>query len=149
MFNQHQFATFFMFIPHQDDGGNDKSDFDCTNDKYGCWTPSHAVVDHTFTAHSMKTSHDYAFLSVPNVGSHAGPGGVNASLEKAVPAMGVSFERPTFGRSSYSLGYTIESDTTEKPSDLRYCKRTLTVENERGGIMLNGCGIGPGSSGGP
>ena len=33
-----------MFIPHQDDGGSDRSDFNCDNDsEWGCWIPAFAV----------------------------------------------------------------------------------------------------------
>jgi len=37
-------ATNYMFIPNQDDGGSDPADRDCNNDPHGCWFPNHALV---------------------------------------------------------------------------------------------------------
>ena len=142
-----------MFIPHQDDGGLEMSDYDCNNDKYGCWIPSHAVVDHNWSSKTWTDNipHDYAFLVVPNVGSHKGPSGVNDSLEVAVPALEVSWDRPRFGELSYAFGYPLSYDSPTRPSDFRYCKRTLTKRSDMDGnmLVLKGCGLREGASGGP
>lgn len=39
-----QFADFYVFIPEQDDGGSDGTDFDCSNDPFGCWIMQNAVI---------------------------------------------------------------------------------------------------------
>eukprot|EP00578_Thalassiosira_sp_NH16_P013810 CAMPEP_0181120444 /NCGR_PEP_ID=MMETSP1071-20121207/24162_1 /TAXON_ID=35127 /ORGANISM="Thalassiosira sp., Strain NH16" /LENGTH=544 /DNA_ID=CAMNT_0023205105 /DNA_START=4 /DNA_END=1638 /DNA_ORIENTATION=- len=147
------FATNFMFIPHQDDRGFDESDYNCNNDKYGCWIPSHAVVDRLWSSKTWDDNifHDYAFLVVPNVGSHRGPSGVNDSLESAVPALEVGWDRPRFGELSYAFGYPVKHDTASRPSDFRYCRKTLAERADRDGSMLvlNGCGLSQGTSGGP
>eukprot|EP00578_Thalassiosira_sp_NH16_P026204 CAMPEP_0181098726 /NCGR_PEP_ID=MMETSP1071-20121207/12282_1 /TAXON_ID=35127 /ORGANISM="Thalassiosira sp., Strain NH16" /LENGTH=627 /DNA_ID=CAMNT_0023181345 /DNA_START=72 /DNA_END=1952 /DNA_ORIENTATION=+ len=148
-----RFAKNFMFIPHQDDRGRDVSDRNCNNDKYGCWTPSHAVVDRLWSSKTWQDNipQDYAILVVPNVGSHRGPSGVNDSLEVAVPALEVSWERPRIGQLSYALGYPGDMDVVTNPSDFRYCRQILTERKEKewGGLMLEGCGLTAGASGGP
>ena len=40
-----QFADFYLFIPEQDDGGDDASDFVCENDPFGCWIMQNAVIE--------------------------------------------------------------------------------------------------------
>ena len=64
-----------MFIPHQDDGGSDRSDLNCYNDNvYGCWTPQFAVVDSNWANKEWSDNipWDYAFLAVNDVASHEG-----------------------------------------------------------------------------
>jgi hypothetical protein len=58
-------ATNVMFIPKQDDGGLDGSNFDCSDDNYGCWlvpllerTPSSM----TFTDTIFEAHHHTSFL---------------------------------------------------------------------------------------
>lgn len=135
-----------MFIPNQDDGGSDTSDLNCYNDRFGCWTPSFAVVDDDWASRSWSSNipYDYAFLVVDDVGNHRGPSGVSDVLDEAVPAMDVSFRRPKYGRSAYGLGYSGNRDP-----DFRYCVQDLDHYPSRGGYILNGCGLTGGSSGGP
>ena len=143
--------TNVMFVPHQDDGGSDVSDFNCDNDTYGCWTPSHAIVDDEWASKlwHLNIPADYGFLVVPNVGSHQGPSHVNDGLEKAVPTLDVSFDRPAYGEFSYGFGYPATEDTVGNPADFRYCRRPLTERSQQGGMMLDGCGLTAGASGGP
>lgn len=140
-----------MFIPNQDDNGSDVSDWNCNNDPYGCWTPSHAVVDRNWAKKVWPNNipADYAFLVVSNVGSHQGPTHVNDALERAVPAFDISFRKPDLGRLTYGLGYPGKQDTDYNPADFRYCRQSLDDEPDRSGYMLDDCGLTAGASGGP
>ena len=145
-----QFADNFMFIPHQDDGGSDKSDLNCNNDKvYGCWTPKFAVVDKGWASRSWSANipWDYAFLTVSDVGSHkGGPNpATDLALDDTVPAFDITFKPPNVGSDATALGYSGAKDP-----DFRYCTQRLTrADASRGGYMLDGCGLTGGSSGGP
>ena len=127
------------------------TDFDCNNDEYGCWTPTHAIVDSGWSGREWPDNQpsDYAYLVVPNVGSHQGPAGVNDGLEKAVPTLDVTFEKPVYGEYATALGYPANLDTEDQPSDFRYCRQSLREEAGKGGYVLNGCGLKGGASGGP
>ena len=111
-FRHPQFATDFMFIPNQDDGGSDGSDTNCSNDDvFGCWTPSFAVVDNGWLANSPFPGNipdDYAYLVVDDVDSHqGGPPGIPEALDQAVPAMDIAWSAPVLGSPSYALGYVL------------------------------------------
>ena len=147
-----QFATKFMFIPQQDDEGSDGSDRDCTNDKYGCWTPQFAVVDNGWASRSWPDNipSDYAYLVVSDVGSHYGGTDVSVNdedaLDKAVPALDITFRPPITGIQATALGYSGSEDP-----NFMYCTRNLSRETrlDRDGYKLNGCELSAGASGGP
>lgn len=138
-----------MFIPHQDDGGSDRSDLNCYNDNvYGCWTPQFAVVDSNWANKEWSDNipWDYAFLAVNDVASHEG-GPNQASdlaLDLTVPALDISFDQPVVGSLVTALGYSGNQDP-----DFRHCVQHMTREDKRGGYMLDKCALTGGSSGGP
>lgn len=147
-----QFATNFLFIPQQDDEGSDESDRDCDNDKYGCWTPQFAVVDNGWASRSWPDNipSDYAYLVVSDVGSHSGGTDLSVNdedaLDKAVPALDISFTAPITGIQATALGYSGSEDP-----NFMYCTRNLSRETRisRDGYKLNGCELSAGASGGP
>lgn len=149
-----EFASFFLFIPNQDDGGSDRTDFDCTNDEFGCWTPSFAVVDNEWANKSWPNNipADYAYLVVSNLGNRQ-EGGIVQALDRVVRGMEVSFSNPELEGTSHALGYSGKDDP-----DFRYCVQDLADSNiffgesspiQPDGYVLDGCGLQGGSSGGP
>lgn len=61
-----EFNTDFLFIPKQDDGGDDTSNRMCDDDEFGCWTIDHIVVDNAFASGRWPyiIPADYAVLVV-------------------------------------------------------------------------------------
>ena len=95
-----QFADFYLFIPQQDDGGNDNTDFVCQNDPFGCWIMQTAVIEQRYfntPTFAQGIPVDYAVLFTPDTGFHLGGGsGVPDALDKAVtPANAANEAEPS------------------------------------------------------
>ncbi len=145
-----KFATNVLFIPDQDATNGSSSDRNCANDPYGCWAPTAAIVDRSWTTTSWPNNIavDYAFYVVPDTGRHT-PGfrtGTSAVLDTAVGSIPVSFTAPALGTGTYGIGYPGANDP-----QLRYCADLLATPtlNSYGGLWLDGCGLTGGASGGP
>ena len=136
-----------MFIPHQDDGGSDRSDYNCNNDsKHGCWTPAFAVVDKGWSDRRWPNNipWDYAYLVVSDVGSHL-PTNPNLAMDQTLPALPITFSPPQTGTRATALGYSGNKDP-----DFRHCVQRLDrAASSRGGYLLDDCELTGGSSGGP
>jgi hypothetical protein len=143
-----EFARAAVFIPNQDDGDNDRSDFDCSNDPYGCWILDHGVVDVNWTTRTFpdNVAWDYGYYVVSDSSSHsvtdlASLG--DASLESVVGPMTQSFDPPAVGSDAHALGYSYDVDP-----ELMYCKESLST-NGTENYWLSRCDMSGGSSGGP
>ena len=91
-----------MFIPNQDDGGNDNSDFDCSNDVYGCWFPDHAVISRGYAdaaSGGFDLEYDFATLVIKTGGggSHVSVDGLDdRPLDDFVCPFALDFDREEF-----------------------------------------------------
>jgi hypothetical protein len=135
------FATQAMFIPMQDDGGIDGTDFDCTNDYYGCWAPEFGVVDADWTTRTFPDNipWDYAFYVVNDNDLDR----VGFVLDDTVATLPLGFDAIN-GDFTHAFGYSYDQDP-----DFRYCAENLAAESSYGGWWLGSCQMTGGSSGGP
>jgi hypothetical protein len=139
------FARNVLFIPDQAASGT-KTDTNCSNDLYGCWVPSHGVVDREWTTRTWPANipWDYAFYVVPTSGAHkAGTSPVSSpSLEVAVGTMSMSFDATTQGARTHGFGYSYSEDPK-----FMYCAEGLGRDGSS--LFLPNCGLSGGASGGP
>lgn len=138
------FAVEAIFIPNQDDGGTDTTDWDCTNDPYGCWYLDHGVVDVEWTTRTFPDNipWDYGYYVVSDTGARSGNHTVEG-LEAVVGSLAPSFTSPTLGEVSHALGYSYNVDP-----EFMYCKESLGTEGSAN-YWLSRCDMSGGSSGGP
>lgn len=138
------FTSNAIFIPNQDDGGGDRTDFDCGNDPIGCWSLDHGVVDVNWTTLTFpnNVAWDYGFYVVSDSGAHSGPGGSGA-LDVAAGTLAIDFTTPTTGATATALGYSYSVDP-----NFMYCQESLGT-NGSVNYWLDSCDLTGGSSGGP
>ena len=138
------FSSNAIFIPNQDDGGNDGTDLDCTNDPIGCWSLDHGVVDLNWTTRTFPDNipWDYGFYVVSDTGAHSGAGGSDA-LDVAAGTLTIDFSMPTTGATATALGYSYSYDP-----NFMYCQETMTT-NGSTNYWLDSCDLSGGASGGP
>lgn len=144
------FATNAIFIPDQS-RSLESTDFDCTNDPYGCWYLSFAVVEKGWASNSFPANaeFDYAFWVVHDyVGTHIKGfnDDVTGFLDQDVDPMNIDFGDPHEVHFS-SFGYSEDYD----PS-FRYCAGRAETINEVPGytnLFLPQCNLMGGASGGP
>jgi hypothetical protein len=139
------FARNVLFIPDQAGTTGTGTDRDCGNDPYGCWAPSHGVVDAHWTTRKWPDNipWDYAYYVVPASGAHTGTPSYGA-LENAVRTLSISFDAPATGQFTHALGYSYNQDPK-----LMYCAENLGTVNGPHNWWLASCGMSGGSSGGP
>ena len=140
------FARNVLFIPDQADTTAAGTDRDCSNDKYGCWSPSFGVVDVNWTTRTFpaNTAWDYAYYVVPDTGAHtAGLTATDSESLEALAAQAVTFDAPTTGATATALGYSYSEDPK-----FMYCQEELGSESG-GDWWLGSCGLSGGASGGP
>ena len=145
-----QFASNAIFVPDQA-GSLAPTDFDCKNDKYGCWYLSFAVVEKGWTDHSFpeNAEYDYAFFVVHDyVGTHVdGYTPVTGTLDQDVIPANLDFSADPWGRFFLSFGYSEDYDP-----GFRYCaggvKSIREVPNYTN-LWLPQCNLQGGASGGP
>lgn len=152
--DQHkQFASYAVFIPDQVSTRGTESDFDCYNDKYGCWLMSFGIVDEGWAEGSFPNNvdHDYAFYVVhDHASTHSGgySQGLSGTLDNDVSPLELGFNTEwTPNEFIVALGYSSEAD----PS-LRYCSNGLSGIRAVGdyiNLYLKDCGMANGASGGP
>jgi len=150
------FARNVMFIPDQDGTVGTGTDLNCSNDPYGCWTPTFGVVDTNWTTRTFPDNipWDYAYYVVSDTGAHTAGllTGVGEVLDAAVTELPVVFVDPAVddgvpGRASSdytrALGYSYSDDP-----NFMYCAEDMTTEGSAN-WWLPSCGLSGGSSGGP
>lgn len=143
------FARNVLFIPNQDDGGTDRTDSDCTNDPFGCWSPTNGVVNLQWTNKTFPANveWDYGYYVVPHEGAHTANGPddtTSASLESAVEELTIGFGTATAGTTTHALGYSYSDDP-----NFMYCAEPMGVKTANVNWWLPGCDLSGGSSGGP
>ncbi len=138
------FASNAIFIPSQDDGGTDRTDWNCANDPLGCWAVDHGVVDVNWTTRTFPDNipWDYGFYVVSDEGAHEGASAPEA-LDAAVPELTVKFTAPAVGDTSTALGYSYSNDPY-----FMYCQEPMGT-NGSANYWLPSCDLSGGSSGGP
>ena len=146
-----QFASNAIFIPDQA-GSKAPSDFDCSNDKYGCWYLSFAVVEKGWSENSFpkNAEFDYAFFVVHDFTATHINGyveGLTGFLDQDVIPANLDFLADPQGKYFSSFGYSEDYD----PS-FRYCagdvKSIKEVPNYTN-LWLPRCNLQGGASGGP
>lgn len=138
------FSSNAIFIPSQDDGGTDGTDFDCSNDPIGCWSIDHGVVDEGWTTRTFpdNIAWDYGYYVVSDTGAHQGSAADDA-LDVAAGSMAIDFATPTTGAAATALGYSYSFDP-----NFMYCQEAMGT-NGSANYWLDSCGLTGGSSGGP
>ena len=152
------FATKAIFIPDQSSTTGDESDFNCRNDRYGCWHLSFAVVAEGWTTSHFPENvpYDYAYyVAFDDPATHSGgwEDGLTGLLDVDIQSMKIDFDTDLHESSDenndfiYSIGYSADRD----PS-LRHCAMEHTTifgvdwyEN----FWLDNCAMTGGASGGP
>ncbi|KAL3796586.1 hypothetical protein ACHAW5_009037 [Stephanodiscus triporus] len=148
-----KFATRAVFVPDQDSTIGKESDYDCDNDRYGCWHLSYAIVAEGWTKSGFPENvpYDYAYyVAYDDPAAHAGgyDEGLTGVLDVDVRSMRVDFDATVDdGEFVFSVGYSADRD----PS-LRHCAMERTTIN---GVewyenyWLDSCAMTGGASGGP
>ncbi|KAL7574528.1 hypothetical protein ACA910_015884 [Epithemia clementina (nom. ined.)] len=144
-----RFASNYLFIPKQDDGGTDASNRVCSDDYYGCWVPTHAVIDSRWATGTWSSNipYDYALLVVPDSGAWtSGSNNLdNQVLDNAVPPVEVDFTNEqglVSGSWVQFHGYSYNQDP-----NFRYCRVQANSQTDR--WLVPGCMLSGGASGGP
>ena len=150
--NKKSFPDHVMFIPGQDDGEGDNSDFDCTNDPHGCFYPILGIIpdEYAKSSASNKYQYDYGFYVAPDAddGNNNGPdretyGGDNYHSLKPMP---ISFEGMKYGANTHIFGYPGARD----PKFMYTEGRAVTSPiNDGSGWYVECSGLTGGASGGP
>lgn len=138
------FSTNALFIPSQDDGGTDSTDFDCTNDPLGCWVVDHGVVDLNWTTRTFpdNVDWDYGYYVVSDSGAHQGSA-VSDALDVAAGTLQADFTTPAVGDTTTALGYSYSNDPY-----FMYCQESMST-NGSANYWLGSCDLSGGASGGP
>ncbi len=143
------FALTAIFIPSQDDGENDRTDFDCSNDARGCWILDYGVVDINWTTRTFpdNIAWDYGFYVVSDTETHSTLNPYDASLSSlaldAEATLPIDFSTPVVGDRAHALGYSYDVDP-----EFMYCSESLGTEGSVN-YWLGSCDLSGGSSGGP
>jgi hypothetical protein len=138
------FASNALFIPSQDDGGTDGTDFDCMNDPIGCWAVDHGVVDLNWTTRTFpdNVAWDFGYYVVSDSGAHQGAA-ANSALDIAAGTLDAQFTAPVLADTTTALGYSYSHDP-----NFMYCAESLAT-NGPDNYWLPTCGLSGGASGGP
>ena len=145
------FATNVMFIPGQDDGQSDISDFNCLNDPHGCIYPEFAVISNHYEKASYTRSfeYDYGFAVARDnhPGKDVGPDKdtFGGGVYKALKPMGISFGGMTLLQNGYLFGYPGSRD----PMFMYTHGRVETSPVTTAGYYVECSGLSAGASGGP
>ncbi len=160
------FARNVLFIPDQSATTGSGTDIDCSNDRFGCWSPSFAVVDPNWAGNLFPENieWDYGYYVVSDTGSHTTldltqlasfEDGFTADLQldATVGSLNVHFaSAPVYDDSvvgtdspgfTYAFGYSFADDPK-----LMLCADDLTTEGSVN-WWLPICGLSGGASGGP
>jgi len=141
-----------MFIPGQDDGEGDASDYNCLNDPNGCFYPSGGIISNRYqnATFAEGLQYDYGFYVAPDTdsGNDNGPdrdsyggGGTPTSL---VP-MEISFGELDHGENTFLMGYPGSRDPKFMYSEGYNDQSPMT----QGGGYVECSKLSGGASGGP
>ena len=144
------FARNVLFIPNQAATTGAGTDLNCSNDPFGCWTPSFGVVDVNWTTRTFpdNVTWDYAYY-VFDDSSHSGNGGGGSLvLDSAVATIPISFAVPNFEVANSSSDYTtaLGYSYSEDPKFM-YCAEDME-QLDAANWWLPSCDLSGGSSGG-
>ncbi|KAL3766999.1 hypothetical protein ACHAWU_004497 [Discostella pseudostelligera] len=150
-----RFASKAIFIPDQESTLGSESDFDCFNDKFGCWYLSFAVVADGWTRGSFpeNVEYDYAYWVVYDDpwNTHSGgyAPGLTGQLDLDVKSMRVDFDSNILldREFIFSIGYSADKDP-----NLRHCAMESSKINGvdwYDNLWLEDCTLTGGASGGP
>lgn len=141
-----------MFIPGQDDGEGDGSDYNCQNDPHGCFYPTVGVISHHYQQATFTEGfqYDYGFYVAPDTdpGNNNGPDrdtyGGKGPYKSLVP-MGIAFDAMQYGKNTQLMGYPGSRD----PKFMYTEGRADTSPITQGGWYVDCSGLSGGASGGP
>ena len=145
------FPDQIMFIPGQDDGGNDNSDLNCSNDPHGCIYPKIGVISEKYQKSVFGSSfqYDYGFFVAndEDPGEDVGPdrGTFGGDAYKSLTPMGITFEGIETGKNAFLFGYPGARDPLFMYSHGRAVESPVTD----GGWYVDCSGLAAGASGGP
>jgi len=146
------FATKAIFIPDQSSTRGSKSDFNCNNDRLGCWHLSFAVVEKGWAESSFpdNVQYDYAYyVAIDDDSTHSGgfESGLTGNLEQDTTPMVIDFDRSATEEFLVALGYSADRDPA-----FRYCSMDVSSINGvpwYANLWMDNCGMTGGASGGP
>lgn len=147
------FAATAIFIPSQDDGGSDRTDWDCRNDTHGCWLLDHGVVDINWTTRTFPNNiaWDYGYYVVSDAGAHTHSNypwvnwQVEALDDPDRTPLSQQFSSPNIGNKTHALGYSYSGGYDP---NFMYCAEDMSTEGADN-YWLGKCDLTGGSSGGP
>ena len=151
------FANNVLFIPNQAGTTGIGTDSNCDNDPLGCWAAAFGVVDFDWANRTFPANipWDYGMYVVPASGAHAGPNHkldgtpISDNLEEAAGSLTVTFDSPPMAF-TYALGYSFAHDPNFMHCAARLANQTAEWRAVHyNALWLAGCGLTPGSSGGP
>ena len=147
-----EFATNAMFIPDQASTKSGSSNYNCNDDKMGCWKLSFAVVSQGWAEAEFpdNVGYDYAYYVVHDDPGTTHSGGYSRDLTGVldVDVDPVKIDFDYNGQDfTFALGYSSDHDP-----NVRYCsmdQSTINGVSWYENLWLNKCGLGGGASGGP
>lgn len=147
-----QFPDYVMFIPGQDDGEGDASDYNCSNDPNGCFYPTIGVISSKYQTAGFVDGfqYDYGFYVAPDTdkGNNNGPDrdtyGGSGPYKSLVP-MGITFAGLSYGQNTHLFGYPGSRDPLFMYTEGRSDQSPITT----GGWYVECSGLTGGASGGP
>jgi hypothetical protein len=145
------FARNVLFIPNQAGTSGSGTDLNCSNDPFGCWTPSFGVVDVNWTTRTFpdNVTWDYAYYVFDDTSHSGSGGGTGVVLDSTVTAIPISFGVPNFDVANSSSDYTTALGYSygEDPKFM-YCAEDMK-QLDQANWWLGSCDLSGGSSGGP
>ncbi|KAL7543266.1 hypothetical protein ACHAXR_012574 [Thalassiosira sp. AJA248-18] len=147
-----KFATRAIYVPDQDATRGSKSDFDCKNDRYGCWHLSFAVVWKGWAAGSFPDNvpYDYAYYVVydsPNTHTGGYTPNLTGTLDKDVPCVPIDFDLNPHDEFVFSIGYSADKDPRLRTCSMHNSKMNGVPWYTN--LWLEDCAMTGGASGGP
>lgn len=143
-----EFARNVLFIPDQAGTTATGTNTACSDDPYGCWAPTHGVVDDDWADQTWPSNipWDYAYYVVPDTGAHTAgvTSDVDDALDQAVGSLTVQFTTTTRGDYTHALGYSYSEDPK-----FMYCAEDLGTDTQYDALWLGSCELSGGASGGP
>lgn len=145
------FPDYVMFIPGQDDGEGDSSDYNCSNDPHGCFYPTFGVISDEYQRASFANGfqYDYGFFVAPDMdsGPKNGPDRdtFGGAVYKSLTPMGISFQGMNYGQNTYLFGYPGSRDPQFMYTEGRADPSPIT----NGGWYVECSRLTGGASGGP
>ena len=150
------FPQYVMFVPGQDDGETDASNWSCVDDPYGCFYPTFAVIPRNYYSASnfqQGIPYDYAFFVAAD--SDAGPNNMpvtSSGTATSLQPMGISFNGINLNQETYLFGYPADQDNYSTGAKLMYTRdMAQSAYRHTGsyGYYLPCSGLSGGASGGP